>query len=63
MFCASMAVLRFLPARELDEEPADMPWLETEPATDGEVPEGVSVDGEPVDAGSRSPSMAEVIDG
>jgi EmrB/QacA subfamily drug resistance transporter len=32
LFCASLGVLRFLPARAIDEEPAHMPWLDTEAA-------------------------------
>jgi DHA2 family multidrug resistance protein-like MFS transporter len=30
VFAAALGVLRFLPAREADEEPAHMPWLEAE---------------------------------
>ncbi|HEX2381003.1 MAG TPA: DHA2 family efflux MFS transporter permease subunit [Acidimicrobiales bacterium] len=39
VFGAALGVLRFLPARGTDEEPADMPWLEAEPvaSADGDV--------------------------
>jgi Na+/melibiose symporter-like transporter len=35
VFGAAIGVLRFLPARGTDEEPADMPWLEEEPVASG----------------------------
>jgi EmrB/QacA subfamily drug resistance transporter len=36
VFAAAMGVLRFLPARGVDEAPADMPWLEEEPVASGQ---------------------------
>jgi Na+/melibiose symporter-like transporter len=35
VFGAAIGVLRFLPARGTDEEPADMPWLAEEPVASG----------------------------
>jgi EmrB/QacA subfamily drug resistance transporter len=48
VFGAAIGVLRFLPARATEEEPADMPWLEAEKEpvpSEGRQPELVTFDG------------------
>jgi len=49
VFIAALGVLRFLPARATDEEPAHMPWLDAQPASDEDEDEDevevVSLDG------------------